>query len=505
MEAILSNVVPRYFSSRRLLGYVAGVVLVGLALAVWRTWPEGRILSWSFLLWLVINIVAELLWLETISGDSTDSMASAANFAVIFLLAPGLCLWIIGISVFLATRFIQKRNWIKTFFGFGQMVITTYLALLTFHLIHPGPVTLESLRSLRTEGAMVASGLTYFFVNTWLVAGAVSLDRKTPFWSAWRQNYAYRNSVVTALALFSLSPLLVLSFLSLGYPGVLLFFVPLLIIKNQNKEYIDLQKMTKALISSERFAAKGEMAAEVAHEINNYLAVLSARAQLIQMRAGKGGDEKLKADAEIIFQQVQRMNTLAKGLLGFSHRGIRIQSLDCNRLVADTVEFVRPQNLFDGVDLMVQLDPEVGLVEADGGQLQQVLINLLRNAAQAMGEAKGPIQIRTSNGKRGLVRISVKDSGPGIPPEIQGKVFEPGRTTKPDGHGFGLATCYRILENHGGRIWVESEPGQGAHFLMEFPKRAEGEKDGGRQSKGENQASAPEEGPAERRTGTGGL
>ena len=235
--------------------------------------------------------------------------------------------------------------------------------------------------------------------------------------------------------------------------------------------------MTQALISSERMAAKGDMAAEVAHEINNYLAVLSGRTQLLLMRATRAGDEAMKGDAEIIRQQVSRMSALAKGLLDFSHKGVQLRAFDLDKLVVDTVDFVRPQNLFDRVELVTEVEAGAGEVQADPGQLQQVLINLLRNAAQAIRgaapspeEIHGRIEVRTATGRKGTVRISVTDNGPGFPVESAAHVFEPGFTTKDDGHGYGLATCYRILQNHGGKITVQSEPGRGATFVLEFPR-----------------------------------
>jgi len=80
--------------------------------------------------------------------------------------------------------------------------------------------------------------------------------------------------------------------------------------------------------------------------------------------------------------------------------------------------------------------------------------------------------VRTARGPRGIVQVTVEDNGPGMTRAIQAKVFEPAFTTKPDGHGYGLATCYRILQSHGGRIWVESVPGEGATFHLDMPRRA---------------------------------
>lgn len=552
----IQGILPPYARYAPLLAYVAGVVAAGFGLLYWQGGSFALFTTLPFILWLLISIAAEMLWLETLSGECTDSMASTVNFGVIFLFGNTLGLWVIGISVLLATRFIQKRDWLRSLFGLGQIVITAFLSNLVFHLIHPAQLTIETVLSGRTVAGMLAAAAVYFFTNTMLVAGAVALTKRTRFWQVWRNDFAYRNSIVSSGALLSLSPMLILAYLSVGYPGVILFFFPLFIVKNQNREYINLQKMTQALISSERMAAKGEMAAEVSHEINNYLAVLSGRTQLLLLKADRSGDTSMRNDAEIIRQQITRMSTLAKGLLDFSHKEIRIQSFDLNKLVNDTLEFVRPQNLFDGISLDAELDPEVGEVQADGGQLQQVLINLLRNSADAMrehagihgkttsangatdpsagrgpvpaagaaaaaaagsnggaragssavapagstgaapgtdGAVNGPatapvkasgsdagkepppdvgrINVRVSKATRDQVRVTVSDTGPGMSKTVLAKVFEPAFTTKADGHGYGLATCYRILHNHGGRIWAESEEGKGATFFMEFPRK----------------------------------
>jgi signal transduction histidine kinase len=476
-RSALSRHLPKYADNPRLLWYAAAVVAVGAFLLLKTGGPAQGLLGVPFIVWLVISVAAEFLWLESVSGDCTDSMASTVNLSVIFLHASAPALWIVAVSVLLATRFIQKRDWVKSLFGLGQIAVTTWVCLRAFTAIQPAPLSERILREPATAVGMLVAGVLYYLVNTGLVALAVSLERGSPFLVTWRTNYAYRNSLVSSVALFGLSPLLVLSFLALGYPGVALFFLPLLIVKDQNREYLHLQKMTQALISSERMAAKGEMAAEVSHEIRNYLAVLSGRTQLLLMRAAKAGDDAMKKDAEIIRQQVERMTVMAKGLLDYSHKGVQPREFDLGKLVVDTVDFVRPQNLFDQVELATDIEAGMGQVHADPGQLQQVLINLLRNAAQAIREAApaaeatpGRIEVRAAGGRKGTVRVTVTDNGPGMSPEVAARVLDPGFTTKADGNGYGLATCDRILHNHGGKILVESEPGQGATFILEFPR-----------------------------------
>jgi signal transduction histidine kinase len=167
------------------------------------------------------------------------------------------------------------------------------------------------------------------------------------------------------------------------------------------------------------------------------------------------------------------MEALSKGLMDFSRAELQIESVDLNALILKSAEFVRAQNRFDGVDWDVRLAEPAPLVHVDPGQLQQVLLNLFMNGADAMNEkAVGRKQIAVtsvSDERARKIRIVVSDTGTGIASANLARVFEPKFTTKPTGHGFGLSTSYRIIQNHGGRIWAESPPGQGAMFTIELP------------------------------------
>ncbi|MBD3335648.1 MAG: hypothetical protein GF355_09045 [Candidatus Eisenbacteria bacterium] len=452
--------------------YVGAVVAasVGAIFAFAPAWSD--ITRWDVWVWLLICIGAEFLWLETISNEGTDSMASTVNFAVIYLFKVPLALVIIGISVVLATRFIQKRNAVKTLFGFSQIVLTVLAAGLAFRLAGGGDWSLHDLRSPVSLLPCLVAGVVYTVVNTGLVSGAVALDNRQPLLQTWRTNYGYRNYIFSTVALFILSPLLLISYLAVGNWGVLLFFLPMLIIKNQNREYIELQRTTVALISSERMAARGEMAAEIAHELGNYLAILSGRAQILQARAMRTQDSGMAKDTQIIRDQVSNMTVLTKGLLDHSHKHVKPQDTDLNELMRRTMEFLKPQNRFDHIDLQLELDPGLGTWFVDAGQIQQVVMNLVKNAADAIlgtERTAGAIRVTTQSDGAGGVLMIVDDDGPGVEPRDREKVFEPAWTTKPDGHGFGLYTCFRIMENHGGKIWVDVSPLGGARFALSLP------------------------------------
>ena len=181
--------------------------------------------------------------------------------------------------------------------------------------------------------------------------------------------------------------------------------------------------------------------------------------------------------AQIILDQSKRMGALAKGLMDYTRNQVNSEPLELNGLLMSTIEFVKGDKRFRSVEWEVDLDPKLPELRGDVGQVQGVFINLFVNAADAMGaqETRKAIRVSTRFEERErAARIVVGDTGPGIRPENLPRMFEFMFTTKPDGHGFGLSTSHRTIENHGGRMTVESPPGSGARFNITLPLRGPG-------------------------------
>ncbi|HEX7078661.1 MAG TPA: ATP-binding protein [Candidatus Eisenbacteria bacterium] len=425
--------------------------------------------------WVVVSLLAESLWLSTITGKAMESMASVVDVALLVLLGFMPSVWIVAVAFTLANVFFSHRVWYKAIFNAGQNVLCLAAAGLVFTALGGKPlVAAGGLATMHGPSLILpwtAMTLVYFLVNTLLVSGAVALSSGRRLVPTWREEYLYTDSLIGSAALFFLSPLVVVSYIAVGFFGLIFFFVPLLLIKEAGAKYIALEKAKDELISQERLAAKGEMAAEVAHELNNYLAAISGRAQLLVMAIGKQPLEKIEESARIISEQARSMGVLVKGLLDFSHKGIRKQPTKLNDLVRRTVEFIVPQNKYERIAFDLDLDPGVPEMNLDPGQIQQVLLNLFSNAADSMNAAKTAdprIGVRTRIAD-GAVELTVRDTGPGIAAEVMRRLFEPSVTTKPEGHGFGLSTCYRIIRNHGGRISGENAERGGARFTITVP------------------------------------
>lgn len=236
-----------------------------------------------------------------------------------------------------------------------------------------------------------------------------------------------------------------------------------------------LERAHGSLLRSEKMASLGRLAATVAHEVNNPLFGMLTYARLIRKDVNKADlDDKTRARLEeqlgIIERESMRCGDLMKSLLQFS-RQAPLQPSPCpvNTIVQRACALVRHQMELAEIDLKLDLDPDLGEITADGGQIQQILVALVVNATEAI-QKKGTITISTRRRGAG-VAISVADDGPGVDPVLQAQIFEPFFTTKENQHrtGLGLAVAKDIVERHGGTIRLQSQPGQGAEFIVELP------------------------------------
>jgi two-component system NtrC family sensor kinase len=234
------------------------------------------------------------------------------------------------------------------------------------------------------------------------------------------------------------------------------------------------------IMQSEKLAAIGQLAAGVMHEINNPLATISACVAAIQGRIEPVSSPVGSAVAEylqIIDKEVDRCSRIVDGLLDFSRpkRTTRV-AVSLNAVVKDALSLLKHHQRFKRFQVVEQLDPEPPPVMGNAEQLTQVLMALVLNALDAM-EQGGQLTLRTGRDRLRPeeVVLEVQDTGIGIPREEQTKIFEPFYTTKPPGRGtgLGLSICYGIVEDHRGRIEVDSAPGRGATFRVRLPARQE--------------------------------
>jgi signal transduction histidine kinase len=239
-------------------------------------------------------------------------------------------------------------------------------------------------------------------------------------------------------------------------------------------------KQTQAqLIQSEKLAAFGQLGAGIAHEVKNPLAGILGYVQLSMRKVGP--ETPLHGNLKIIEKETKRCKTIIDNLLKFTRQEVVDRKpIEVNGVIEDTSALVEHQLGMHQIRLEKSLAEGLLPILGNANQLQQVLLNIILNAQQAMEGKPGVVRLETEILDEGWIEVRVRDTGPGIPKEIQSRLFDPFFTTKPAGKGtgLGLSVSYGIVRDHEGEIQVESEPGEGALFRIRLPALRPGESAG---------------------------
>jgi signal transduction histidine kinase len=211
----------------------------------------------------------------------------------------------------------------------------------------------------------------------------------------------------------------------------------------------------------------GELTAGVAHEVRNPLGIIRASVQLVEDAHGDGA--RVREATGIIKQEIDRLDRVIKALLDFGRPSApTLRPTNVEDVVTDVVLFTRRFAGQARVEIETEYAAGLPLVSADADQLKQVLVNLVSNAVQAMERTGGSIKVRVWDDD-GFVFMSIADTGRGITPEELERIFDPFYSTRDDGTGLGLTIVHRIIDQHGGRIEVESEADVGTTFTVALP------------------------------------
>mgnify|MGYP000902871738 CR=1 FL=1 len=222
----------------------------------------------------------------------------------------------------------------------------------------------------------------------------------------------------------------------------------------------------KELQKKERLAQLGKLVADMAHEVNNPLMIISGRAQLSLME--DIDNPEIKSNLGIIMDECQRAKDIIQRLLKFSRRGKNeITAIDVNKSLDSIISIIEHQFSLSSVEIRKHFGEGLPPVYGDERQLQEVYMNLLSNARDAMPTG-GTIDVTTTC-TTNMVKITLKDSGMGMSAEVMSRIFEPFYTTKEKGTGLGLSVCYGIIKNHGGELNFVSEIGKGTAAIIQLP------------------------------------
>ncbi|MBU1564099.1 MAG: PAS domain S-box protein [Proteobacteria bacterium] len=231
-----------------------------------------------------------------------------------------------------------------------------------------------------------------------------------------------------------------------------------------------LEQTHRMLMHSEKMAGLGRLAAGVAHEINNPMSGIMLYANLVQEELGE--DHPVNADLQTIIHEAERCKVIVADLLEFSHQNTyEMELVELNDVIQKTLTILQHQPLFQNIVIIRQLDPELPAIYGNATRLNQVVMNIVVNAAQAM-DGKGRLRITSrTRSNKDINEISIEDTGPGIEEDLLEKIFEPFFTTKAlgEGTGLGLSVSYAIIKEHKGSIRVTSTSKAGTTFTLKFP------------------------------------
>ncbi|MDT4898120.1 MAG: two-component system, NtrC family, sensor kinase [Acidobacteriota bacterium] len=244
---------------------------------------------------------------------------------------------------------------------------------------------------------------------------------------------------------------------------------------------LELWQTTRRLTTLERLAAAGQTAAQFAHEVGTPLNLISGHVQLLHMNL-RQDPEAAQARLETINMQIERIERIVRGMLDRTRpEAPALVPLDLNSLLSRTFDVTAPALESRGVRLVTSLEPQLPLIKGDADRLQQAFINLFNNALDAMAEG-GELRVRTfsesleTDDGAHYSSVEFADTGCGMTPEVQARIFDPLYTTKERGRGtgLGLVVVSQVVSDHCGHVEVVSEPGGGARFVLRFPVAPDG-------------------------------
>jgi signal transduction histidine kinase len=432
--------------------------------------PGTRVTTLPLLIgiWSAVVLAAESLWHPSFDESTPVSVAPAAHLAALAALPP---VW--GLPLVAASSFFGSVLWRRTGIpgALRCLLCTSVSSLGALIVVHATGIRDQTRILDGVTRFQAPENLLYFFLAgivylaLFQVLSSIKISRRRGIaaWDQWRSVYGHETELISSGALILVATLAFFCYQTLGFRGLLLCAMPLLFVKDGSRRNIELKRAQSRLIKNERLAAKGEMAAEIGHELNNYLAAISGRAQLLLRGLSGDADTALRNEANATRDLAHRMGELAKGLMEFSRREGRRTSSGLNDLVKKTVDFVRPQSKYRIWEFALSPDPQVPRVEIDPGQIQQVLLILLGRLTA--GEAPRPaarcgLEIRTFRDETAnAAGIEISSTRPGTP-----------RPAAPEGvdEDEDLITVRRILERHHGRF-ERSELPEGESYRVLLP------------------------------------
>ena len=261
-----------------------------------------------------------------------------------------------------------------------------------------------------------------------------------------------------------------LKFVSITGSQLALSLENILLLEEAQNAYTRLKELQDETIQLEKMAARGEMSAEIGHELNNFLGVISGNVSLLGFHLNKQHYDQLGKYVDGIADNIEKVKKFTSNLMDLTPISSKKEVLDFGELLDEVVDYLRPQRRYQGVEVIKNPTTAPIPFEADNVHIQQLLYNVFNNAADAtIGRDRREIEVTVSRSDDGTFSVRIADTGSGIEPDLLTKAFNEKFTTKKTGHGFGLLVCRRVIESHEGQLHIDSTVGEGTTITITFP------------------------------------
>ncbi len=262
-----------------------------------------------------------------------------------------------------------------------------------------------------------------------------------------------------------------LKFLNISANQLAMSLENLELLEDTQEAYARLKELQDETIQLEKMATRGEMSAEIGHELNNFVGVVTGNISLLEHHLQKGNYGELGKYVRSTTDNLEKIKKFTSNLMELTPISSKKEIIYFDKLLGEVVDYLKPQKRFQGVSINIMpLELPIPF-EADSIHIQQLLYNLFNNAADAtIGCLQREITVQCNvNSDDGTFSCRISDTGVGVKPELLNKLFNERFTSKQSGHGFGLVVCKRIIDNHNGKISVDSAPDAGTSIRIDFP------------------------------------
>ena len=460
-------------------GYVGSVIALGLAAFVPVIGQLPGANPAVIVAWTLACLVGELFHMPTPTRRGQISMATPFHLAMAMVLSPVEFLPAIWISRVTVKGLIQQQPWYRVLFNAAQVTLAVCVAWVIWQW--PDSINTQWTRAghwdARVVGsaslAFLAAGAAYYLVNTLAVSAVIALTGGGRWLEAWRTNYGYAVEILSTVALLLLAPAVAASVAMFGLFGLAILMAPVAAIHAAGRSFRRLEQDREEIIESERLSAKSEIATQVGFQMTRALTSISGGIQLLAMRRPDLSDAEFRRRVDDIRHTIDEIGTLSRGLTEFSRGSFSPDWIDPATIISRSLAFLKSEGRLSGVRVETVVESPEQATFVDAVQMQMLMINLLRNCAEAIEKSHthpGWIWVRVRRDRaRHAVEFLVEDNGPGLPPGREGRIFEPGFNTRSGRPNLGLSTVHRIVRNHDGSIEATTRPGGGTRIRVILP------------------------------------